>query len=154
MALTTRYLQYRQFFHELIRAKMGLMTIRYRKIEKTWRMKLIVMSQTMSIMLLAPGPVRQLQCTYDTLREKAFLCEWEAPYNPHGDIKFYNVNITLNGTTVLTQTTKSPRFNSTIQMKHGDAYTVSVSAVTYKEGEAASTNVIFNNSGKPTSLYC
>ena len=106
-------------------------------------------------MPLAPGPVGQLQCTYDTLREKALLCEWEAPEkNVRGDIQFYNVNITLNGTAVQTHTTKTPRLESTISLEQTDAYRVSVSAVTHTEGEAASTNVIFNNSGKPTSLYC
>ena len=97
--------------------------------------------------LVAPGPVRQLHCSYDTLRKEALLCEWEAPEHSYAHIRAYNVNVTVNGTVVMKTESTTPRMESNLLLRQEDACSVSVSAVTHREGEAASIGVNFTNSG-------
>ena len=92
--------------------------------------------------------MRQLHCSYDTLREEALLCEWEAPEHSYAHIRAYNVNVTINQTVVLLmETTVTPRLVSKMQLRQADVHRVSVSAVTHREGEATSTHVDFIDSG-------
>ena len=96
---------------------------------------------------IAPGPVRNLQCSYDRLRELAFSCEWIEPEQAYAPINFYNVNISHNGVLIEQTSTKSSTLQKNSKLTQGEIYTVTVSAMAHVEGAAVGTRVSFTNSG-------
>ena len=95
-----------------------------------------------------PGPVRNLRCNYRQSRHIPLICEWDAPQQLNGQIQYYHVKIRHNNETIYSTTEKNPRWNSTLKLKNGDMYVVSISTVTYAVGPTVSTQIVFQLMGK------
>lgn len=98
--------------------------------------------------MTATEPVRDLYCSYDTLKRRPLSCEWREPKQWIAPIKFYQVNVIRNGRVIRRLTTKTSKFNAKAKLSQRKIYTVSVRVVAPREGALAKTRVNFTNSGK------
>ena len=96
----------------------------------------------------APGPVRDLKCTYSEKSFSPIYCTWTEPKYPHGQIKFYKVKLTHKNDTIHEETTYSSHIFLKQDLMSNEIYNVSITPVTNMEGKTASTNVVFKDTGK------
>ena len=95
--------------------------------------------------------MRDLQCSYDKMREMVFTCEWREPAQPYATIKYYHVHVMHNDRIIFQKTTSSHKLVIDRVLSPGEKFTVSVLAVTHTEGEAAETHVNYIAPGMLTS---
>ena len=95
-------------------------------------------------MVTAVGPVRNLQCNYDTLRAKTLSCVWQAPKQAHAPSQAYAVNVTHDGNVIWNVSTPTLKLDANVNLKQGNIYIVSVRTIT---GAIAKTRIFFSNSG-------
>ena len=67
-------------------------------------------------------------------------------------VRFYQVNITLNGAIVWQAKTREFKIETKDKLIDGELYIVSVGAVAHKEGEIEETHVFLPDFGKATPL--
>ena len=103
--------------------------------------------------LSAPGPVRNLQCTYDALKEQALSCKWREPEKVSTPIQIYQVKIISRGKVIQQMSTRVLKFYSADKLRRGEKNSVSVRAITPTMGDVAETRVNFLNSGE-SSFTC
>ena len=99
------------------------------------------------LLLIASGPVKHLQCSYDVLRQLPLLCTWDEPELIYAPIQSYHVNLIHNGTIKYQKAINALKMETNHNLKPEEIYTVSVRAVNHEEGEIAITRVNFVISG-------
>ena len=97
--------------------------------------------------VIAPGPVRNLQCNYDTLRRPPLSCKWNEPEKVYAPIKSYHVNVIHESKIILQTELKEPHFEADSLLVQGGISIVSVRAMNHVEGMPSETRVNFINSG-------
>ena len=90
----------------------------------------------------AVGPVRNLQCYYNTAEFDALSCKWKEPENSNGPIQYYKVKITHNGGTIFEGNTSSPFISLNYYLKPDDIYVVHVTPVTDGPSVSASFDLV------------
>ena len=107
----------------------------------------------MSLYYLEPGLVRDLRCSYDTLREKALLCEWREPERVFTSIQTYQVEIMRSNVTILKISTEALLLQTKGKLAHEEIYTVKVGVLSNSKETFAKTLVNFTNSGASISSF-
>ena len=104
----------------------------------------------------ALGPVRDLQCIYDSVKEQTLSCKWAEPEKTYGLSLSYHVNITNNGSIIWNLTTMEQTLTWNEKLIQGEIYVVSVSALTHIEGVAVETSILISDLGniKICCLFC
>ena len=91
-----------------------------------------------------------LNCIYNNQRNKPLRCEWNIPQNLRSTIRYYNVKITYNGTTVFEGISSYPSISLEKDLIDGANYSVTVTPVANGQCRSASTIIAFEKVGKGT----
>ena len=78
--------------------------------------------------------------------------EWRKPVHTYFPVRFYQVNLTLNGAIAWKAKTREFKIETKDKLIDGELYIVSVGAVAHKEGETAETHVFLPDFGETISL--
>ena len=101
-----------------------------------------------AIFLIVSGPVRDLKCSYNTLKDQELSCEWHQPEPTFAPIQSYLVKVIHKGTVLHQMSTSALMAQMKGKLINEEIYTVSVTVVTNTERAVAETRVVFISKGK------
>ena len=104
--------------------------------------------------MVAPGPVRNLECHYRALPDLTLSCDWKEPEQTYSSIQFYNVNLTHNGKIIAQDQMKALKWELKCNLTQNEIYAVSVGMLNQTDYPVVETRVHFIHSDVQASFSC